>query len=82
MAEGEVVYSTRADNSQLDSDLNQAEKKIDSKFSKIGSARGQGRQGDRGGLRRGRDGGAGRRHQSRHRGGGSGQGHEPVCRVN
>lgn len=41
MAEGEVVYSTRADNSQLDSDLNQAEKKIDSKFSKIGSAAGK-----------------------------------------
>ena len=41
MAEGEVVYSTRADNSQLDGDLNQAEKKIDSKFSKIGSAAGK-----------------------------------------
>lgn len=41
MSEGEVVYSTRADNSQLDGDLNQAEKKIDSKFSKIGSAAGK-----------------------------------------
>lgn len=82
MAEGEVVYSTRADNSQLDSDLNQAEKKIDSKFSKIGSAAGKAAKATGAGLRRGRDGGAGRRHQSRHRGGGSGQGHEPVCRVN
>ena len=41
MAEGEVVYSTRADNSQLDSDLNQTEKTIDSKFSKIGSVAGK-----------------------------------------
>ena len=41
MADGEVVYSTRADNSQLDEDLNQTEKKIDSKFSKIGSVAGK-----------------------------------------
>ena len=41
MADGEVVYSTRADNSQLDEDLNQTEKKIDSKFSKIGGVAGK-----------------------------------------
>lgn len=38
MAEGQVTYEVRADDSQLDGDLNQAEKTASSKLSKIGGA--------------------------------------------